>query len=68
MSDYVIVQSNWTSTNCLSLDLVCDVGFENTDHSTAIDDETENKNNNNDDDNNYNDDEHHSRLVFDSLF
>ncbi len=44
MAGYVLVRSNWTSINSKSLDLVCDVGFEENNQPTSMEKQEENKN------------------------
>jgi hypothetical protein len=39
MTGYVLVRSNWTSVNSLSLDLVCDIGIEDKNQSTISEDD-----------------------------
>jgi hypothetical protein len=53
MAGYVLVRSNWTSINSKSLDLVCDVGFEENNQPTPVDKQ---------------DDDANLRLVFYILF
>jgi hypothetical protein len=49
MAGYVLVRSNWSSINSISLDLVCDVDIEERNQSTMMDKQDEN---------------HDARLVF----
>ncbi len=51
MAEYILVRSNWTSVNSISLDLICDINIEETDQSTMLDKQEENN------------DDVHSRLV-----
>jgi hypothetical protein len=37
MAGYVLVRSNWTSINSISLDLVCDIDIEDNNQSTIMD-------------------------------
>lgn len=52
MSEHVLVRSNWTPVHSLSLDLVCDVGFQEEEQSTVPDEQKEKH-----------DDDDHPRLV-----
>ncbi len=42
MAGYVLVRSNWTSINSISLDLVCDIDIEEKSQSTIMDKQEEN--------------------------
>ncbi len=42
MAGYVLVRSNWTSVNSISLDLVCDIDIEEKSQSTIMDKQEEN--------------------------
>jgi hypothetical protein len=42
MAGYVLVRSNWTSINSISLDLVCDIDIEENNQSTIMDKQEEN--------------------------
>jgi hypothetical protein len=42
MAGYVLVRSNWTSINSISLDLVCDIDIEENNQSTTMDKQQEN--------------------------
>ncbi len=37
MAGYVLVRSNWSSINSISLDLVCDIDIEDKNQSTMLD-------------------------------
>ncbi|CAF0727702.1 unnamed protein product [Adineta steineri] len=46
MAGYVLVRSNWTSINSISLDLVCDVDIEENNQSATMDNQEENNDDN----------------------
>ena len=44
MAGYVLVRSNWTSMDSKTLDLVCDIDFEENNQATTMDKQEEDNN------------------------